>query len=297
MSTPAHSRSSISSPARKLLPKAGLLALCLFLAACSQDVLTGLDQRDALDAQVLLERAGISVTMKSEKGGTYAIAAGSADHARAIELLAGAGLPRQSFGNVAELFPGNGFLVTPYEQKARMSYAIEQQLAETLSGLDGIASARVHVVLPEENGRGLIKEKARAAAVLQYRPGANLAEIDMKSRSVLVNSIRDLSYEDVSVVVSPWSEVGAQPASAATAQPVPVATAQPVPVATAEPVPAATATPVPVATVTSAPAAAPLSMAQTALSAVKAPNLAVIGAIILAIGACLLLLLPQRKER
>ncbi|RUM07848.1 type III secretion system inner membrane ring lipoprotein SctJ [Rhizobium chutanense] len=271
MSISAHSRSSISSPARKVLPKAGLLALCLFLAACSQDVLTGLDQRDALDAQVLLERAGIAVTMKSEKGGTYAISAGSADHARAIELLAGAGLPRQSFGNVAELFPGNGFLVTPYEQKARMSYAVEQQLAETLSGLDGVASARVHVVLPEENGRGLIKEKARAAAVLQYRPGANLNEIDMKSRSVLVNSIRDLSYEDVSVVVSPWSEVGAQPA--------PVAT------------------PVPVATVTSAPAAAPLSMVQTALSAVKAPNLAVIGAIILAIGACLLLLLPQRKER
>ncbi|MDC7745647.1 type III secretion inner membrane ring lipoprotein SctJ [Rhizobium sp. BC56] len=273
MTASTHARSSISSTARKVLPKTAMLALCLFLAACSRDVLTGLDQRDALDAQVLLERAGISVAMKSEKGGTYAITADSADHARAIELLAGAGLPRRSFGNVAELFPGNGFLVTPYEQKARMSYAIEQQLAETLSGLDGIASARVHVVLPEENGRGLIKEKARAAAVLQYRPGANLNEIDMKSRSVLVNSIRDLSYEDVSVVVSPWSEVGAQPA------------------------PTATAAPVPAVTVTSAPAAAPLSMVQTALSAVKGPNLAVIGAIILAIGACLLLLLPQRKER
>ncbi|KPH04391.1 EscJ/YscJ/HrcJ family type III secretion inner membrane ring protein (plasmid) [Rhizobium acidisoli] len=268
MITSALSRSSISSPARKVLPKAAMLALCLFLAACSQDVLTGLDQRDALDAQVLLERAGISVTMKSEKGGTYAIAADSADHARAIELLAGAGLPRQSFGNVAELFPGNGFLVTPYEQKARMSYAIEQQLAETLSGLDGVATARVHVVLPEENGRGLIKEKARAAAVLQYRPGANLNEIDMKSRSVLVNSIRDLSYEDVSVVVSPWSEVGAPAAPAAAPAPV-----------------------------TPAPAAAPFSMVQSALSAFKGPNLVVIGAIILAIGACLLLLFPQRKER
>ncbi|PWI50835.1 EscJ/YscJ/HrcJ family type III secretion inner membrane ring protein [Rhizobium phaseoli] len=273
MITSALARSPITSPARKVLPKAAMLALCLFLAACSQDVLTGLDQRDALDAQVLLERAGISVTMKSEKGGTYAITAETADHARAIELLAGAGLPRQSFGNVAELFPGNGFLVTPYEQKARMSYATEQQLAETLSGLDGVATARVHVVLPEENGRGLIKEKARAAAVLQYRPGANLNEIDMKSRSVLVNSIRDLSYEDVSVVVSPWSEVGA-PA-----------------------VPAAAAAPAPAAPVTPAPAAAPFSMVQSALSAFKGPNLAVIGAIILAIGACLLLLLPQRKER
>ncbi|NKF34511.1 EscJ/YscJ/HrcJ family type III secretion inner membrane ring protein, partial [Pseudomonas sp. BGM005] len=79
--------------------------------------------------------------------------------------------------------------------------------------------------------------------------GANLNEIDMKSRSVLVNSIRDLSYEDVSVVVSPWSEVGAPAA------------------------PPATAASAPAATVTPAPAAAPFSMVQSALSAFKAPNL------------------------
>jgi type III secretion protein J len=250
--------------ASKTLSGASVLALCLLLTACSEDVLSGLDQRDALDAQVLLERAGISVSMKGEKGGTFTLTVDSGDHARAIELLSDAGLPRQQHSNLAELFPGDGFLVTPYEQKARMAYAVEQQLAETLSALDGVASARVHVVLAEENGRGLIKEKARAAALLQYRPGANLSDIDMKSRSVLVNSVRGLSYEDVSVVVSPWSEVGA--------------------VATAEKTP-----------VVAVPEAETPSVAGIA-SLFKGHTLMVAGSIVLAIAACLLLLLPQRKE-
>lgn len=250
--------------ARTTFSGACLLVLCVLLSACSEDVVSGLDQRDAFDAQVLLERAGIAVATKSEKGGAFTLSVDSGDHARAIELLSDAGLPRQQHSNVAELFPGDGFLVTPYEQKARMTYAVEQQLAETLSALDGVASARVHVVLPEENGRGLIKEKARAAALLQYRPGANLSDIDMKSRSMLVNSVRGLSYEDVSVVASPWSEVG-----------VPTA---------AEKSPAVASPAVP------GPAVASIT------SFLKGHNLMVAGSILLAIAACLLLLLPQRKE-
>lgn len=250
--------------ARKTFSGASVLALCLLLSACSEDVVTGLDQRDAFDAQVLLERAGIAVAMKSEKGGAFTLTVDSADHARAIELLSDAGLPRQQHSNVAELFPGDGFLVTPYEQKARMTYAVEQQLAETLSTLDGVASARVHVVLPEENGRGLIKEKARAAALLQYRPGANLSDIDMKSRSMLVNSVRGLSYEDVSVVVSPWSEVGTAPTPQASAA-------------------------------VAAPEAQSASVAGIA-SMFQGHKLMIAGSILLAIAACLLLLLPQRKE-
>ncbi|ASY65730.1 Type III secretion bridge between inner and outermembrane lipoprotein (YscJ,HrcJ,EscJ, PscJ) (plasmid) [Sinorhizobium sojae CCBAU 05684] len=185
-----------------------ILLLAIILSACSKDVLTGLDQRDVLDAQVLLERAGIPATVSSEKGGAFTLSVDAQDHARALELLADAGLPRSPRSTVAELFPGEGFLVTPFEQKARMTFALEQQLGETLSALEGVALARVHVVMPEDNGRGLIKERARASALLQYRPGADVAEIEMKSRSLLLNSIRGLAYEDVSVVVSPWAKIG-----------------------------------------------------------------------------------------
>ncbi|MDW9682891.1 MULTISPECIES: type III secretion system inner membrane ring lipoprotein SctJ [Sinorhizobium] len=250
--------------ALRISSAASVLAFCLFLSACSEDVVSGLDQRDAFNAQVLLERAGIAVAMKTEKGGAFTLTVDPGEYARALELLADAGLPRQKHSNVADLFPGDGFLVTPYEQKARMTYAVEQQLAETLSALDGVASARVHVVPAEENGRGLIKEKARAAALLQYRPGADLPDIDMKSRSVLVSSVRGLSYEDVSVVVSPWSPVGVVAVSEKSA-----AADQP---------------------------EVQNPFGSTFASIFQGHNLMVAGSFLLAVGACLILILPQRKE-
>lgn len=239
-----------------------ILLLSIVLCACSKEVLSGLDQRDVLDAQVLLERAGIPATVVSEKGGAFTLSVSAQDHARALELLADAGLPRYPRSTVAELFPGEGFLVTPFEQKARMTFALEQQLGETLSALEGVAFARVHVVLPEDNGRGLIKERARASALLQYRPGADVAEIEMKSRSLLLNGIRGLAYEDVSVVVSPWVKIGADLA--------------------AEKAPPGEA------------AVAPVEPGGFA-SLLQFRNLSIAGAILLALAATLILL-PRRKE-
>ncbi|PII38998.1 nodulation protein [Sinorhizobium meliloti CCBAU 01290] len=249
--------------ALRISSAASVLAFCLFLSACSEDVVSGLDQRDAFNAQVLLERAGIAVAMKTEKGGAFTLTVDPGEYARALELLADAGLPRQKHSNVADLFPGDGFLVTPYEQKARMTMRSRAACRE-LSALDGVASARVHVVPAEENGRGLIKEKARAAALLQYRPGADLPDIDMKSRSVLVSSVRGLSYEDVSVVVSPWSPVGVVAVSEKSA-----AADQP---------------------------EVQNPFGSTFASIFQGHNLMVAGSFLLAVGACLILILPQRKE-
>ncbi|MFB9911865.1 type III secretion system inner membrane ring lipoprotein SctJ [Rhizobium paknamense] len=194
-----------------------MLAALLCLSGCSEDALTGLSQKDALDAQILLTRSGIAASMRPESNG-FTIVVDAKDRGRALELMVEAGLPREKRSDIPQLFPGDGFLVTPYEQRARLAYATEQQLAETLSTLDGVASARVHVVLPEDNGRGLIKEKARAAALLQYRPGADVGDIDVKSRAMLVNSVRGLGYDDVSVVLSPWADGAAAPAPVAAAQ-------------------------------------------------------------------------------
>ncbi len=260
--------SSLFSQSSSLRRSAEMLCVLVcvgLLSACSEDVLTGLDQRDARDAQVLLERAGIRAVVTGEKGEVFSIAVNEKDHAHAIELLADAGLPRLPHNTIAELFPGDGFLVTPLEQKARMTFAVEQQLAETLAALDGVALARVHVVLPEDNGRGLIKEKARASALLQYRPDANLVDIEMKSRSLLLNSVRGLAYEDVSVVVSPWSEIGAPAKVTGQTDKAPAQTT-------------------------------PSRETRGAAALFDYRNLSIAGSMLLAIAAGVVLLLPRRKE-
>jgi type III secretion protein J len=246
-----------------------LLAVSILglLASCSEDIISGLDQRDMLDAELALERAGIEITVSKDESGLYTLTADSSERSNAIAVLTNAGLPRDTHASVAEVFPGGGFLVTPFEQKVRMNYATEQQLSETLSTLDGVAEARVHIVLAEDNGRGLLKESARASALLKYRPGSDVAGIETKSRALLVNSIRGLAYEDVSVVASPWKEGAAYQTAVASLGP---------------------------ASDMSVPAESMVYSSQT--MGMSTQKLTMAAAILMAIAAALMLLVPQRKE-
>ena len=188
---------------RSSLLRSSFFLSLLLLTACSKEVIGGLSQKDMLDAQLILDRAGLQVSTLKGEDGRYSLTGSSADSARILAILADHGLPRNEHASVAQIFPGTGFVVTPFEQKARMGYALEQQLSQTLSEIEGVAEARVHVVLPEDNGRGLVREQSRASVLIRYRDEADLATIESKTRSLVVNSVRGLSYEDVSVVSSP----------------------------------------------------------------------------------------------
>lgn len=233
------------------------------LASCSQEIIGGLSQKDMMDAQMLLDRAGISVAFKKAEDGRFAIVGDSSEQSRALALLSENGLPRNQHPSIAEVFPGTGFVVTPFEQKARLSYALEQQLSQTLSDLDGVAEARVHVVLPEDNGRGLVREQSRASILIKYRDDADVAAIENKSRALVVNSIRGLSFEDVSVVSSPLIGSPAEPPAQETSSAAP----------------------------NTASGNAWLSLPQ-----LNFRSLLIAVAALMAAGAALILVLPQRKE-
>ncbi len=179
------------------------LASLLLLASCSKELIGGLNQRDMLDAQLILERAGIHVSAVKGEDGRYALTGPSSESTKVLALLADHGLPRSEHASVVQIFPGTGFVVTPFEQKARLAYALEQQLSQTLSDIEGVAEARVHVVLPEDNGRGSFANSRERSVLIKYRDDADIVAIESKSRALVVNGVRGLSYEDVSIVSSP----------------------------------------------------------------------------------------------
>ncbi|MFD1747558.1 type III secretion system inner membrane ring lipoprotein SctJ [Rhizobium helianthi] len=250
---------------RSFLSRIVIIGSLTLLASCSQEIIGGLSQKDMMDAQILLERAGISVSFKKAEDGRYAMVGDASEQGRALALLTENGLPRNRHPSIAEVFPGTGFVVTPFEQKARLSYALEQQLSQTLSDIDGVAEARVHVVLPEDNGRGLVREQSRASILIKYREDADIAAIESKSRALVVNGVRGLSFEDVSVVSSPLlGSVSEQ-------------------------------------SVDNGPIAETASSAGSAQSWLSMPqfdfrSLLIAAAALLAAGAAAILLLPQRKE-
>jgi flagellar M-ring protein FliF len=114
------------------------------------------------DVTSALEGAGISY--KLENGGT-AIAVQEADVDRARVELAKSGLPRG--GHVGfELFDKKSLGATDFQQRVDYQRALEGEVARTIEQVDGVTSADVQLVLPEESLFADEGSKASAAVLL-----------------------------------------------------------------------------------------------------------------------------------
>jgi type III secretion protein J len=176
-----------------------VLVLAGLLAACQSEVYRGLNQRDANAMLALLTRNGIEAKRETVDATTYRITVPEKDVTRAIDLLRAAGLPRESFQSFGEVFRGDGLVVSPYEQRVRMMFAQNQELTRTITGIDGVVSARVHVVVPELDLRGQPQTKPTASVAVHYRPGVDTSELAAKIRAMVANGVQGLAYRDVSL--------------------------------------------------------------------------------------------------
>lgn len=114
--------------------------------------------------------------------------------------LAGEGVP--SGGAVGfEIFDQQRFGESEFSEHIKYHRALEGELARTISDLDGVDRARVHLVLPE---RTLFLNKTRTASAsvaLQLKPGWTMREERVTGIVNLVaSSVRGLSVENVTVV-------------------------------------------------------------------------------------------------
>ena len=66
---------------------------------------------------------------------------------QSLEILKENNLPRADYENLGKVFSGQGMISSASEEQARMAYAISQELSDTFSRIDGVLTARVHVVL------------------------------------------------------------------------------------------------------------------------------------------------------
>ncbi|NJR13031.1 MAG: hypothetical protein HC779_00275 [Phyllobacteriaceae bacterium] len=116
----------------------GAAVACLTVSGCTDDVYSNLDQRQANDVIAVLAENGI----KAWRNGTddvYAVTIAADDISEAALILKRAGLPRQNYQTVTDLFPGDSMIVTPFEQEARMAFALGQELSKPSSRLQGSA--------------------------------------------------------------------------------------------------------------------------------------------------------------
>ncbi|ADU51091.1 flagellar M-ring protein FliF [Thermaerobacter marianensis DSM 12885] len=178
---------------------AGLLALILVGRGNPrwEPLFTRLDPADAAAIVSQLEEKGVPYQLA--QGGQAILVPGTEVDRLRLELAA-QGLPRE--GTVGlELMDSIPMGATEFERQVQYVRGLQGELARTISRLDGVEAARVHVVLPEDSPFVGQRRPATAAVLVQLKPGASLAPEQVRSIMHLVASaVEGLKPEDVTVV-------------------------------------------------------------------------------------------------
>jgi type III secretion protein J len=187
---------------RRGAPLLALLVL-LLLSACKVELFSGLGEHEANDMMAALLRRGIPAEKAPGLEGTYVLMVEEARFAEAVELLKMQGFPREPFASIGEVFKKEGLISSPLEERVRFVYALSQELSATLSEIDGVLSARVHVVLPD-NALSTGKIVPSSAAVfIRHLAENSVDELVPQIKMLVTNSIEGLAYDKVSVVLFP----------------------------------------------------------------------------------------------
>lgn len=193
---------------KKLLLKClATLSLVLLLAGCSDTTVlySGLAENDANDIIAELNQHQIEAHKLIEKTG-IAVSINTGDIERSVKILDAVGLPRKARTNLGEVFQKSGVISSPMEERARYIYALSQEVESTLAQIDGVVTARVHVVLPERIAPGEPVQPASASVFIKYRNNLDPDSIEPRIRQLVSTSIPGLAGKtdkDLAIVFVP----------------------------------------------------------------------------------------------
>jgi type III secretion protein J len=176
------------------------VACCLALQACNAELYSNLDEREANSIVATLLDRGIPASRIAQKNGQMTVIVDEMRFAEAVRLLNENGLPKDRFANMGEVFKRDGLVASPVQERAQMIFALSEELSRTVSGIDGVLSARVHVVLPENDPLQRALVPSSASVFIRHETTLAINDLIPQIKTLVSNSIAGLSYEKVSVV-------------------------------------------------------------------------------------------------
>jgi type III secretion protein J len=172
-------------------------------------------ERDANEILSALRLHGINAHKELQKGGTVTVSVGDRDFAKAMTTLRAEGLPRQPKPTIPDLFPGDKMFTTPTEENVRIKFALEQEIAQSLTMIQGVRDARVVLVMPNPDPHR--DKQATSASVLLIHDEMldDLALIPRIKRFVQ-NSVPGLTEDHIAISLFPFTtgelrQAGAEP--------------------------------------------------------------------------------------
>ncbi len=178
-----------------------VLAATLFLAGCQSELYSSLQEREANEMISVLAVNGIEASRTSDGKGNFTISVDRGDFSLAIAKLSEKGLPREQFGSLGKIFSSEKLVSTPFEERARFMHALNEELSNSISRINGVVSARVHLMVPEDNPFEDNKTPPRASVFIYQEAGQDLRPQIPTIKNLIVNSLDNLEYSFVEVAL------------------------------------------------------------------------------------------------
>jgi len=178
-----------------------LLGVLALVACAEQELYSGLSEQDANEMVAVLYESDYPGTKSRTPDGLFAVSTSRESFARAVGLLKTAGFPRVRYDSLGEVFAKEGFVSSPLEERARLNHAMSQEIAHTLSRIDGVLVARVHLAVPEPDELTDTVMPASASVFIKHRADVDLSGNVGQIKALVVNGIENLPYEQVTVAL------------------------------------------------------------------------------------------------
>ena len=158
-----------------------------------------LDLEDA--GKIVQDLDSKQMKYKLENGGT-SILIDSKDMDRyRLELAIDGNLPSDSVG--FELFDDMGMMVTDDDRKIMYQRALEGELERSISSLDAIKKAKVHLVMSQKSIFETEEREASASVILDIKPNAKLEEDSLRGIGSMVSgAVDNLPLNNIKIIDS-----------------------------------------------------------------------------------------------
>ncbi|RMG40490.1 MAG: flagellar M-ring protein FliF [Candidatus Dadabacteria bacterium] len=159
---------------------------------------SNLEPADAAAVVEALKNQKIKYEVRGD-GSTIAISPPSMVHELRLSL-ASEGIPKGGVVGL-EIFDATEFGTTSFQEKIKFIRAIQGELERTISSLEAVQTARVHITQPEKSVFAKRASEATASVMLRLRPGAKLEKKQIKGIANLVaGSVEGLEPSNVTII-------------------------------------------------------------------------------------------------
>lgn len=179
------------------------LSLLLFAGCGKVKLYSNLSEKEANEMIAILQNRGFDMDKQPGLEGTWDVRVDPSTFGESVEVLSALGYPKDQFTTVGAAFQKSGLVSSPSEERIRFMHALSQGIAETLTNIDGVLTARVHIVLQESDPLKDVTTPSSAAVFIKYRRGSGVEDSVAMIKNLVTNSIEGLSYDKVTIAFFP----------------------------------------------------------------------------------------------